>query len=422
LQALNLLAISLCLAMTLWVSRGGTPFLAGVTDHLLRFMIAVANTLFGAFAFLAAWLFKENPVKEALSRGWFLKAARVLTGMLLALPVVLLFGALFMSADAIYKEYVTNALEVDFEEMAQHIIVTAACGWLVAGYLRSLLWKEAPAPMPGGRPASRPFGAIEINVALALLNALFLSFIIVQLRYLFGGSDLVIGTAGLTYAEYARKGFFELVTVAALLMPLLLAADWLLEGASSKRLFRLQAASLGVMLVVIMASALKRLLLYQSEYGLTELRLYTTAFMGWLALALVWLALTVLRGRRERFAGGALVAGFAVFFGLHAINPDDLIVRTNLAHFRAGKVFDAEYAVTLSADAVPALANALDELPPEAAALVRAGMLTPRAAEAVDWRNWNLARTKARRLVQGTATSSQLRSANVSVRKSVERE
>lgn len=400
LRALNLLAIALCLSMTLWLAHGGTPFLAGITDHLLRFIVTVLHTAFGAFAFLAAWVFRENPVKEALSRGWFLKAAKALTGVLLALPILTAFAALFVSADAVYRHYVVRALDVNFEELALHILFTATGAWLVAGYLRALLWRSPRPPIIHPGPASRPFGSIEINVVLALLNALFLSFIVVQLRYLFGGSELVIATAGLTYAEYARKGFFELVTVAALLLPLLLAADWLLEGAPDKRVFRLQAASLGAMLVVIMASALKRMMLYQGEYGLTELRLYTTAFMGWLALALAWFAATVLRGRREPFAGGALAAGFAVFFGLHAANPDDLIARTNLAHFRAGKPFDAGYAVTLSGDAVPALAAALNELPPDAATLIRVRMLEPRQTGSADWRNWNLARKKAHQLAR----------------------
>ena len=71
--------------------------------------------------------------------------------------------------------------------------------------------------------------------------------------------------------------------------------------------------------------------LYTETYGLTELRLYTTAFMGWLALVFLWFVATVLRERRELFAFGALVGGFAVISAAQLANPDALIVRANAA-------------------------------------------------------------------------------------------
>src|SRR5205085_5750237 len=142
---------------------------------------------------------------------------------------------------------------------------------------------------------------------LVLLDALFLCFVCVQVRYLFGGATWVAQVAGLTYAEYARRGFFELVWATALVLPLLLALHWLLrtDDRAAQRIFRALAAAQLVLLFVVIASALTRMRLYQREYGLTELRLYTTAFMGWLALVFVWFAATVLRGARERFACGA---------------------------------------------------------------------------------------------------------------------
>src|SRR5207249_11136508 len=83
----------------------------------------------------------------------------------------------------------------------------------------------------GAQPASRfALGAVEVGVVLGLLDALFLGFVCVQVRYLFGGAAWVTATGGLTYAEYARRGFFELSWATALALPLLLTLHWLLRA------------------------------------------------------------------------------------------------------------------------------------------------------------------------------------------------
>ncbi|HKQ50719.1 MAG TPA: DUF4173 domain-containing protein, partial [Pyrinomonadaceae bacterium] len=237
-----------------------------------------------------------------------------------------------------------------------------------------------------------------------LLNLLFLAFVCTQLGYLFGGAAVVAGDAEWTYAEYYRRGFFELVAVAVFVLPVLLSAHKLLrkENAAHERVFRVLAASLVVLLFVIMASAVRRMLLYQSEYGLTELRLYTTAFIVWLGLVFVWFVLTVLRGRREHFVFGSMVAGFLIVAALHVVNPDALIVRTNVAHARAGRVFDAGYALSLSADALPALVESLPELTNARARHYIGAVILDKWSkeEAADWRTWNWARAQRRKAVR----------------------
>jgi hypothetical protein len=156
-------------------------------------------------------------------------------------------------------------------------------------------------------------------------------------------------------------------------------------------------------------SALQRMLLYVQIYGLTELRIYTTAFMGWIALVLVWLVATVFRGRRQWFAAGALSAGFAVLLLLNALNPDGLIVRVNAgrilaadqqpgsARYRApAEPLDDRYLLALSADAVPGLVEALPSLAPEQRPRVAKSLLERWSPpSSFDWRTWSLSRSAA---------------------------
>ena len=108
----------------------------------------------------------------------------------------------------------------------------------------------------------------------------------------------------------------------------------------SRRQFGLLASLMLVLLNIMLASALWRMRLYTAEFGLTELRFYTTAFMGWLVLVFGWFAATVLRGRRERFGAGALTAALLVLGVLNLVNPDALIARTNLTRGLAGRAVD----------------------------------------------------------------------------------
>jgi len=138
-------------------------------------------------------------------------------------------------------------------------------------------------------------------------------------------------------------------------------------------------------------------------YGLTELRLYTTAFMGWLGMVLAWFAATVLRGRPGRFPRGAVMSGFAVVAALNVLNPDALIARTNLRRAeRTGKL-DAVYLSRLSADAAPAVAGGLRrlELAPLDACLLRED-LRDELRTRRDWRGWNLGRSRAAAIARRT--------------------
>src|SRR5258708_40285765 len=89
------------------------------------------------------------------------------------------------------------------------------------------------------------------------------------------------------------------------------------------------SVALIVLELVVAASALERLRLYRHEYGLTELRLYTSGVVLWLSCVFIWLCVTALRGR-GRFAVGALVLGFAATAALHVLNPAALIARTHV--------------------------------------------------------------------------------------------
>lgn len=363
---------------------------AGLTDYAVGLGHATA-----AAGANAANLMQEDIAWNELPRlEQGRQAVAVGRGLMFAAPLLLLFGALFVAADSVFQDYVEKAVP-NLGDLWLHVAFIALFAWVSAGLLREYL--TTPAPVEAEIEPWYRLGATELMIVLALLDLLFLAFVLVQLRYLFGGASLVEERTTLTYAEYARHGFFELVTVAALVLPLLLLADWLRkrEDGRSDRLFKLLAGALILLLFVVMASALQRMRLYQREYGLTELRVYTTGVMLWLAVVFVWLAFTVLRGRRDLFAVGALVSGFAAIFAINVVNPDALIARTNLDRPK----LDVAYLTHLSDDATPVLVKALPTLEQWQREVLVIELEERRHRQ--DWRNWNWSRHRAQQALEG---------------------
>src|SRR5262245_29377749 len=296
LKALSLIGIVITLAMILMRSQAGKLLAAGVTDYALGVLVSLYEALTGAGRLIGGeieW--------KVIRRDWWAKhLAPVAKGLAIAFPLLLVFGGLLASADAVFSDLILRLFDWDVESLVVHSSVIAIVAWAVAGFLRGVVTGKEIKAINSNRPEFLWLGVTETVIILGLLDILFLSFVVVQFRYFFGGAARIQAVAGLTYAEYARSGFFELVGVAALVLPLLLAAHWLLrkEKARDERIFRVLAGIQIALLFVMMVSALQRMRLYQREYGLTELRVYTTVFMGWLAVIFVWFAITVLRGRR----------------------------------------------------------------------------------------------------------------------------
>ena len=318
-------------------------------------------------------------------------------GMAAAVPVAAVFGGLLMQADPAFDRLMSRAFGIELEPLVSHVGTMLLWAWLAAGLLRLLARPELSGPAESARRGRLGLG--EIGTVLVVVDLLFLAFVVVQFRYLFGGSELVRELTGMSYAEYARRGFFELVAVAALSLPLLLLADYWLDPADARRVrrFRQLAGLMLLLLDVMLASALLRMWLYTAQFGLTELRFYTTAFMGWLVLVLGWFAATVLRGRRERFGMGALAAGWLVLAALNLLSPDAVIAEVNLARAARGRPLDVAYAVRLSADALPAFHRGLPRLATNEACEAAWRLEERWRAELVTHDRWTIALARAPR-------------------------
>lgn len=302
--------------------------------------------------------------RERLGRS-ISRSRSVLRGVALALALLLVFGALLVSADAVFANLLDNifGFDIDAGVLVGATLVAAATAWALVGLVR---YSVARGPLVEPERKVGLLGKTETIIMLTPLAGLFLVFVVIQFTYLFGGVDTILATGGLTRAEYYRQGFFQLVVVAALVIALILVVDWAHRPKSARieTPVAILFGSLVVLTGVMVASALARLTLYVDSFGLTELRVYTTAFVIWLAICLLLLLGTVVRGSRRPFAVGALIAGIVVGAGLNLVNPDALIARVNIQqHIDTGTELDTGYlAHHLSTDAIPTIAGLLNDI------------------------------------------------------------
>lgn len=306
--------------------------------------------------------------------------------------VVTPFALLFLTADAAFAAIADSAPRPALGSLPARLAVFAAV--LVAALGLALAARE--------RWSARPFvrrhrlALIEWALPLAALNALFAAFVAVQVTVLFAGHDHVLRTSGLTYAEYARSGFWQLLAAAMLTLVVIKGATLVAapRGRTEDVLLRLLLGLLCALTLVIVASAFHRLRLYESAFGLTRLRLTAEAFSLWLGGTL---ALLVVVGALRRSAAlpRIVLAWSAVALIVFSLaNPDARIADRNVDRWRETGRIDLHYASGLSADAVPALSRLPAALRAEALAEIENTL-----ARAEPWSSANVSRRRARELL-----------------------
>lgn len=293
----------------------------------------------------------------------------VVRGIVIALPIIAIFASLLSSADVVFGqrlEDLINWFKLDnLPELIFRFIYILVIGYALAGVILHASSQSKDERLAGeDKPLIPPFlGNVEATIVLGSVVALFTAFVVIQFQYFFGGSAN-INIEGYTYAEYARRGFGELVTVAffALLMLMSLTAVTRRETEAQRRLFSGLGVTLVTLLLVMLFSAFKRLGLYEAAYGFSRLRTYTHVFLIWIGLLLIaTIVLEILR-RERLFTFALLVASLGFAASLPILNVDAFIVRHNIQrelHPQADTVeLDAQYFLDLSDDSIPELVSA----------------------------------------------------------------
>ncbi|MEU0090975.1 DUF4153 domain-containing protein [Kribbella sp. NPDC006257] len=319
-------------------------------------------------------------------------AAAVRTIVLSALGV-LVFGLLFASADAVFAKWAGAIVpDLNLDTFVLRAFITVAFGGVVLAATYLALNPPNAEPAAGTtRPVARRY---EWLAPVLLVDAVFLVFLAAQATAIFGGHAYLQKITGLTYAEYVHQGFGQLTVATALTLLVVWAAARKAPRSTGSDVAWLRG-SLGLLCVltlVVVASALYRMHVYQEAYGFTQLRLLVDVFEGWLGLLVVGVILTGLTLRATWLPRAALLSGAGLLLGLAAINPDAWIAQHNVDRYtKTGKV-DWQFLQDLSDDAVPVL----NTLPADVAGCALQGY----DVSDDDWLEWNFGRQRAQSILK----------------------
>lgn len=300
---------------------------------------------------------------------------KLLRGLLLAIPVLLVFTYLLSSADTIFAKYVNSVGQLkflkDFPDLFGQLCIILGVAWVAAGSLLFGLSRRqgseagnARTALPGVLPLNRRIGFTEGATVLFLVDLLFTAFAYIQFTYLFAGQ--VASKMDYTaYRDYVRRGFGELLVAASLTLALILGMRWAtrLETKGQLRGFNLLSTIMIGLAMVILVSAFQRMLVWENvEYYIySDIRLYVRAFIIWLGLTFLWLFVTLWL-RPDRFAIGFLVAAIGFLVTVNLMNPDAEVARYNLSR---QDELSTRYLYLLSDDAVPTLIAGLEQSTPQ---------------------------------------------------------
>ena len=307
---------------------------------------------------LAGIVFVGRPIVRVRTRLGVM--APVARGILIAIPIAAVLAALLASADPIFASFLH--LNIDLSRLSLDVFYVLFGCLVFAGLLRL----AAAQPMDRVDGPVWRLGAIEAMVVLSILDAVFAAFAIAQAIGASGSAGDTLRAAGVTYSDYARSGFFQLLWVAGITLVVLILFSRITGFAErSGKVMFLALAELAIALtLLIVVVAWMRLSLYEGAYGFTMLRLYSHLFAGWVAVIFVLLAADLgglFRGRRW-FVGMSALTALSVLLALNLANPEAVVVTLNVDRAAATHKIDAQYFGELSSDATPAILAAHSQI------------------------------------------------------------
>lgn len=341
--------------------------------------------------------------------GRFAAVGKVFIGLLVSIPLIMVIVSLLASADEVFNHFVGQIPNI-FENLSLDDFVAKVCivtiiSCLVFSYLWSLLHQRMLVTDGVVRNQTalsyRFLDPVTVITILTLVDSIYILFTIIQFSYLFGSLSMGLPD-NFTYAQYARRGFFELVAVTLINLVILLGNINFIKavGARVDKAAKVLNSVLVACTLIMLFSAHFRMSLYEEAYGYTYLRVLTHAFMLFL-FALLAASLYKVWKEKMSLLKAYIVISIIAYTGINYTNIDVVIAKKNIERYAVEKSIDISYLTSLSDDAVPYLVEFMESSLDKESAKQLENTLYERKErlerKSSTWQSFNVAQYRARK-------------------------
>ncbi len=398
-QVCAALAVALAFLVILRAAEWVSVIALGVAGVLLTTALTDAHHLSAILGGWVSWVLagvRGLPLLgrslEAMSK--YQSLWPIVRTVAISVAALVIFGGLFASGDALFGSWV-SVIAPDLN--VDGVVERAFVAFVVAGVVLAASYVAINPPnvndlnVPQGRPVRHTW---EWLVPVGLVIGLFAGFVIAQATAMWGGHDYIQRTTGMSYADYVHEGFGQLA-VATFLTLLTVALSARKAPRTSERdrlVFRGAIGTLCVLALVVVASALYRMHVYQDAYGYTIMRVLVDGFELWMGLVLVCVLIAGLRLNGRWIPRVALLSGALLVLAIGLANPEAWVAEQNIQRYHATGKIDLPYLGSLGPDASPVISSGLP------AEIVGCVLADRDVGARDDWLEWNLGRVRERAL------------------------
>jgi hypothetical protein len=397
LQALNFLLIPVLLVVHTILAANNSVSWSDLSliGQIVRRVIPLTFENFPKPFLSIAELLKPKESGRGLST-----VMKIAAGLLICVPVLLIVLPLLSSADMVFNHYLINVSRiwelVDLRPAASHSLIILFVFVCLYCYIWSFHVKPPSAEIE--KTAKQGFlDPVTVLTVLFVINLVYLLFSIIQFSYLYGGQSYSL-PAGFTYAEYARRGFFELVAVTLINLSILLSSIQFVQKKNrlADTIVRCCLSLLVLFSLNMLFSAHFKMSLYEEACGLTYLRVFVHYFMC-LLLVLFVIALGHIWLSKIPLVKAYIVIALAFYTVLNFINVDKIIIRSSIDRYAKTGEIDINYLKTLSYDAIPDMLSLTEDTNQEIARQVKDYLLKEKQRLTKDkpWQSFNYSRYRA---------------------------
>lgn len=298
--------------------------------------------------------------KKEVSKEKNEKLRKIIIGILIAIPILIVVLMLLSSADSIFsselKEVISTLFRLEIFEKQTYInlFFRIIIILMIAVYLIALLYNVLEDNFTEKEVGEKKNWTIDRtigNTILTILNLVYLVFCYIQISVLF----MRTGNMGdFDYASYARQGFFQLMAVSVINLVIILITSKRNEINKKLNYTKVMNLCLSMFTLIILFSSFYRMYLYEQEYGYTFLRLMVCVALITEAILIIPTVMYIL-DMKINLTKTYFVVIIIMYIIVNYMNIDNVIAKRNINRYfedTSGEYeLDIEYLGTLGIDA-----------------------------------------------------------------------